>query len=127
VLTVARSGDRTDTVDIPMALVRTVEIRRGHLSRERGVRRGALQGLAAGVTVGAPVGGILGLGVDERDENVNEVAESARSAAQFGAIGLVVGGLMGMRARENWQRLELPTVSVGLRGQSQVLTFSLRI
>ncbi|HYR06356.1 MAG TPA: hypothetical protein VEQ60_01230 [Longimicrobium sp.] len=128
VLTLARGGGAVDTVNIPMALVRKVEVSRGHLSRGHGVRRGAVQGLAAGVVVGALVGGILGVGVDAREgENVNEVSESLTSAAQFGAIGLVAGGLMGMRERERWERLALPDVSVGMQGRSQVLTFSLRI
>jgi hypothetical protein len=127
-LTLARGGDAVDTVNIPLALVRKVEVSRGHLSRGRGMRRGAVQGLAAGVVVGALVGGILGVGVDAREgENVNEVSESLTSAAQFGAIGLVVGGLMGMRERERWERLALPDVSVGVQGRSRVLAFSLRI
>lgn len=109
-LTVARTREgAADTVNLPLALIRMVEVSRGHLPRGQGVRRGMLRGLAAGVMVGALLGGIQALGVDEREgSDVNEFRESARKAAQFGAVGVVVGGLVGMRERERWERVVLP-------------------
>jgi MFS family permease len=109
-LMVARTRQgAADTVNLPLALIRTVEVSRGHLPRGQGIRRGMLRGLAAGVTVGALLGGIQALGVDEWEgAGTSEFGESVRKAAQFGAIGVVVGGLVGMRERERWERVVLP-------------------
>lgn len=109
-LTVARTREgAADTVNLPLALIQTVDVSRGHLPRGQGIRRGMLRGLAAGVVVGALLGGIQALGVDEFEgARTNEFGESARRAAQFGAIGVVVGGVVGMREREHWERAVLP-------------------
>jgi hypothetical protein len=107
-LTVARTREgAADTVNLPLALIHRVEVSRGHVPRGQGIRRGMLRGLAAGVMVGALLGGVQALGVDEW-EGANEFGESARKAAQFGAIGVVVGGLLGMRERERWEGVVLP-------------------
>jgi hypothetical protein len=128
VLTVARTRQGVaDTVNIPMALVRSVEVSRGRLSGGQGVRRGLVRGLAAGAMVGAALGGIQSMGIDEREGNdVSEVGEAAKMAAQFGAIGLVAGGLFGMRERERWERLSLPTVNVGAGAQPGSVALSLK-
>ena len=125
-LHVFRTEGRRDTVDIPVALVRTVEVSRGQLPRGQRVRRGLVRGLGAGVMVGAVLGGALAMGVDEREgQEANEAASSARFALGFGAVGLAAGGLLGMRPRENWERLVLPAFSVAVQGPS--VTFSFRI
>lgn len=129
VLTVARTvGGAADTVNIPLALVRQLEVSRGPLPRGRSVRRGMVRGLAAGVMVGAIFGGIQAVGADARQgSDSNEAAQSAKMAAQLGAIGLAVGGLLGLRERERWERLVLPTLQVGVRGQAPSLAVSLRM
>ncbi len=56
VFSIARGGERTDTIDIPVSLIRKVEVSRGQYSRSQGVRRGLATGLAAGVAVGFLLG-----------------------------------------------------------------------
>lgn len=128
-LTVARrTGGGADTVNIPVAVVSQLEVSRGHLSGGQGLRRGALRGATAGVVVGAILGGALALGADEQDgKEANEFAEAAQMGAGFGAIGLVVGGLLGTGERERWERILPPTVSVGVVHRAPSLMVSLRI
>jgi hypothetical protein len=124
-LTLARAdGGRADTVNIPLVMIRSVDVSRGYGSQGSGVRRGALVGLGAGVMVGALFGGVQAMGADEfGGSSVDEAAESGKFALRFGALGLAVGAISGLRVHERWERLALPPFSVGVRGQSPSLTF----
>jgi hypothetical protein len=106
---------RQDTVEIPLELVRRVEISRGYPSStmER-VRRGALQGLGGGLLVGGSIGLIRGYGAQYRnpDAGVNVPAVTARTAARLGVVGTVLGSAFGLRARERWERLPISRLAV---------------
>jgi hypothetical protein len=127
-LRLSRGVGSDDTFDIPWGMVSRLEVSRGRLSRGQGVRRGALRGLAAGALVGVLGGAVLAVGVEERNEHteVDEGRAIATLALRFGAIGAAAGGVIGFQARENWVRLPYSGISVGLKGDSPQLTFSLQ-
>lgn len=124
-LSIARASGRRDTVDIPVSLITTVEVSRGQLEPSQGLRRGVTRGLAAGVVVGAVLGGILALGQEARSEDtsVDELTATLGGAAVLGAAGAVVGGVVGTRKRERWERVPRPAVT--FRGGSPAVTVSL--
>ena len=127
-LRISRDVGSDDTFDIPWEMVSRLEVSRGRLSRGQGVRRGALRGLAAGALVGVLGGAVFAVGVEGSDRytDVNEGRAIATLALRFGAIGAAAGGVIGFQARENWVRLPYSGISVGMKGHSPQLTFSLQ-
>jgi hypothetical protein len=97
-----------DTLSIPRAMVRRVEVSMG-TGRARGVRAGALAGLVAGVALGVALasrdahGGTRGL-----------LTTAAWTAPALAVVGAGTGAMLGPGAHEQWRALPMGPSGIAL-------------
>jgi hypothetical protein len=96
-----RQDARGDTISIPLALVRRVEVSLGRTTG-RGRRDAARTGALAGVALGTALGMVLGSGSDQNGAK-NPWTTSLWLAPAVGALGAGAGALVGTSQHEQWR------------------------
>lgn len=97
----ARQTARGDTISIPLALVRQVEVSLGR-NAGRGRREGVRTGAITGVALGTALGLVLGSGSDPNGTR-SPWTTALWLAPAAGALGAGAGALVGTSQPEQWR------------------------
>jgi hypothetical protein len=131
-------GDGNQTYTVPIEAIRRVEVSAGQMDRGEATRRGVVHGALGGAVVGggltAATAVIKWKSAADCEGSANAVACALRPTAGNlvrntlvgGAVGAVVGVVLGSRNRERWEEARFPAVAAGTShgGTSVALSFS---
>jgi hypothetical protein len=129
-------ADPTSRTEIPYDVIRGMDVSRGRMESGSSVQRGAVRGALVGAGTALVFYGTLSLlpnGDCEEDctprgsEGIFETSGSklARNVGVLVGAGTLIGALVGTRAREKWDSVSIPRVSVIPSAHSARLSFSI--
>jgi hypothetical protein len=129
-------ADSTSRTEIPYDVIRGMDVSRGRMESGTSVRRGAARGALVGAGTALVFYGTLSLlptgDCDDRcfpagSEGIFDASgiELARNVGVLVGAGTLVGALVGTRARERWDSVSIPRVSVIPSAHSARLSFSI--